>query len=89
MARLSKGTVLQRHVGALGHVQDYRSSTDRAHRSIGWWATPSPAVPGCACVFCTAAEAGLDVYLGFDTIDAALEAERAAGTHEQQASQPA
>jgi hypothetical protein len=82
VARLSRSEVLQRRLGALGQLQLYRSSTDRRHRSIGGYATPAPALDGCSCAACTAARAGEDLYIGFDTADAAVTIEQIAGEHE-------
>jgi hypothetical protein len=73
---------LQRIVGDLGRVQPWRPRTDRAHRSVGWYVTPSRAQPGCGCSYCRAALEGADLYLGYNRTDAIFEAELAVRAHD-------
>lgn len=74
---------LQLVVGDRGQVLPYRHHTDRGHRSIGWYVQPARPVPRCRCAFCAAARQGVELYLGYHSRDAIVEAGIAAREHEE------
>lgn len=85
MISRSARTQLQLVVGDRGEVLSYRYRTDRWHRSVGWYVKPTEPRRGCRCAFCTAARQGAELYLGYQSRDAIVEAALATREHEEAA----
>lgn len=78
----SQQAALQRAIGALADVHEYRYTvSDWAHPEPGWWATPNVLEDACSCRLCEAARAGRDAHLGCTARIAALRIEQLAAQH--------